>query len=33
MKIADKEFLAEIDAKAEALKQKIINSKTDVIYT
>ncbi len=33
MIIADKAFFAEIDAKAEALKQKILNSKTDVVYT
>ncbi len=30
---ADKKFLAEIDKKADALKEKILNSKTEVIYT
>lgn len=33
MIIADKKFLAEIDAKAEALKQTILNSKSEVTYT
>ena len=33
MKEADNEFLAEIDAKAEALKDSIVNSSTTVTYT
>ena len=32
MKVADDEFLAEIDAKAEALKNSIVNSSTTVTY-
>ncbi|MBE5818205.1 MAG: hypothetical protein E7312_04025 [Clostridiales bacterium] len=33
MKEADDEFLADIDAKAEALKQSIVNSTTNIEYT
>lgn len=33
MKIADKEFLAQIDTKAEKLKNEILYSKTDITYS
>ena len=33
MIIADKKFLSEIDAKAEALKEKILNAKDEITYS
>jgi len=33
MKVADEDFLAEIDAKAESLKDSIVNSQTNIEYT